>query len=303
MVAKKGLFMQLRSIKYFCDVARLGSFTAAAEENFISQSAISQQVRQLERDLGVTLVQKRGRSFELTSAGAHFAAKAPGILEDLERLSGETVDIALGNPTTLRIGYLASYDGWEVAAAIAALKRRHPYAEITALAASHDGLYEELRLRRADLVFNDKRRAFSSEYVNCPIMSCLEYIEVSEASPLAREPQVTAQKLKGITCIIIASEGQQSVEQDYYRNVLNFDCPMTFVRTLQEARMMVAADQGFLHIEARGDKGPAGTVIRRIPLVSGADGSHVSRDYFAFYPTRDANPLAPEFTEILRELF
>lgn len=54
-----------------------------------------------------------------------YDAKAPGILDDLERLRGETVDIALGSPSTLAVGYLASYDGWELAAAIAALKRRH----------------------------------------------------------------------------------------------------------------------------------------------------------------------------------
>ena len=47
--------MQLKSMALFCDVARLGSFTAAAEANFISQSAVSQQVKSLEADLGVHL--------------------------------------------------------------------------------------------------------------------------------------------------------------------------------------------------------------------------------------------------------
>lgn len=293
--------MQLRAIKYFCDVACLGSFTVAARENSVSQSAMSQQVKALEADLGVALIQKRGRSFELTAAGRHFAARAPGVLDDLERLRGETVDIALGNPTALRVGYLASYDGWEVAAAIAALKRRHPYADVTSFADTHEGLYEQLRLRRADLVFNDRRRAFSDEYVNCPLMTCVEYVEVSEASPLAHVPQVTARQLRGMTCIVVARAEQRRVEADFYRDVLNLDCEFVYAADLRQARMMVAADQGFLRLEARDADAPADGVIRRIPLAD-AEGQ-LTHDYYAFYPACDANPLAREFAEILKGLF
>lgn len=293
--------MQLRAIKYFCDIARLGSYTAAAEANYVSQSAVSQQIKALEADLGAQLVHKKGRSFELTPAGRHIAAQAPKILDELERLRGETVDIALGNPTSLNVGYLASYDGWEVAAAIAALKRRHPYAQISSFASTHEGLYEELRLRRADIVFNDKRRAFSDEYVNCPLMTCAEYIEVSEASPLAWAHETTAQQLAGMTCIAVASGDQQQVESDYYRNVLNLECEFVFAANLQEARMMVAADRGFLRLESREASTPAGTIIRRIPLVDTSGQLH--RDYYAFYPARNANPLAAEFAQILKSLF
>lgn len=293
--------MQLRAIQYFCDAARLGSFTAAAEQNYISQSAVSQQVKALEAEIGARLIHKKGRGFELTRAGQHFAAKAPAILDELERLRGETVDIALGNPTTLRVGYLASYDGWEVAAAIAALKRRHPYAQIDSFTGTHEEIYDELRLRRADVVFNDKRRAFSDEYVNEHLMTCLEYIEVSEASSFAWAQQVSAQDLAGKTCIVVAAQSQRQLEVDYYRQVLNFDCEFLFAASLQEARMMVAADQGFLRIESREAAGPAGTVIRRIPLVGAGEQLH--HDYYAFYPASDANPLAPDFAEILKSLF
>ena len=230
-----------------------------------------------------------------------YDAKAPGILDDLERLRGETVDIALGSPSTLAVGYLASYDGWELAAAIAALKRRHPYVDISAFSGSHDALYEELRQRKADLIFSDKRRVFSDEYVNRPIMSCGEYVEVSEASPLAGREQVSARDLCDLTCIIVASQGQQAIEEDYHRNTLNFECPIAFASSVREARMMVAADQGFLNLEFGGEAGLAGGVIQRIPLV-GAEGP-VRHDYYAFYPAQNANPFAGEFADILANLF
>lgn len=49
----------LKQLKYFQSVVRLGSFSAAAEENFISQSAISQQVQSLERELGFALLVRK----------------------------------------------------------------------------------------------------------------------------------------------------------------------------------------------------------------------------------------------------
>lgn len=66
----------LKQLKYFQSVVRLGSFSAAAEENFISQSAISQQVQSLERELGFALLVRKNRSFSLTPAGEYFYRKS-----------------------------------------------------------------------------------------------------------------------------------------------------------------------------------------------------------------------------------
>ena len=56
----------LKQIKYFQAVVRAGSFSEAAEQCYISQSAISQQVRALERELGVMLLKRENRRFSLT---------------------------------------------------------------------------------------------------------------------------------------------------------------------------------------------------------------------------------------------
>ena len=62
----------LRRIKYFQAVVRCHSFTEAAAECFVSQSAISQQVRSLEKELGVSLLSRENRHFSLTPAGEYF---------------------------------------------------------------------------------------------------------------------------------------------------------------------------------------------------------------------------------------
>ena len=62
----------LRQLKYFQSVVRLNSFSEAAAENYISQSAISQQLQALERELGFQLLERKNRSFRLTPAGEYF---------------------------------------------------------------------------------------------------------------------------------------------------------------------------------------------------------------------------------------
>src|SRR5512147_1594849 len=67
--------MELRQLEYFVAVAEESGFTRAAERVHISQSGVSAQVRQLERELGASLIDRSGRAATLTVAGA--AALAP----------------------------------------------------------------------------------------------------------------------------------------------------------------------------------------------------------------------------------
>ena len=96
----------LKQLKYFQSVVRLGSFSAAAEENFISQSAISQQVQSLERELGFALLVRKNRSFSLTPAGKYFYRKSLLLTADCDRMCAEAAKIAKGKAANLKIGYL-----------------------------------------------------------------------------------------------------------------------------------------------------------------------------------------------------
>ena len=103
----------LKQLKYFQSVVRLGSFSAVAEENFISQSAISQQVQSLEHELGFALLVRRNRSFSLTPAGEYFYRKSLLLTADCDRMCAEAAKIAKGEAASLKIGYLRTYAGGE----------------------------------------------------------------------------------------------------------------------------------------------------------------------------------------------
>ena len=66
--------MELRQMQYFVSIIDNNSFSIAAEENYISQSAISQQIQALEKELGYNLLIRKNRKFELTVAGEYYYA-------------------------------------------------------------------------------------------------------------------------------------------------------------------------------------------------------------------------------------
>ena len=77
--------MELRQLEYFAAVARHGGFTRAADALWITQSALSQQVRRLEAELGVALLRRTSRGAELTPAGEELLAHAEVALGELAR--------------------------------------------------------------------------------------------------------------------------------------------------------------------------------------------------------------------------
>lgn len=294
--------MLLRQLEYFCAVCRLNSFTQAAEEHFVSQSAISQQVKALEAELEVELLERKGRSFIITPAGQTLFRKGSDILSQLEDLRFEVEGIANGYATSLTIGYLNRYDGWEVQAAVAAFAARHPHIEINARGGSHDELYNMIMSGEADLVFNDQRRELSEDFVNLHLMTGYGYVEISDVDPLSKLDAVSVKDLKGKCAILIAASEMAEVERAYYRDHLNFDCEFRFVGSREEGRMLVAGNHGFMPIETRQEDGASGTIVKRIPLVD-AKGRQASQSYYAFWLKCRPNPLVEEFSEILQGLF
>lgn len=79
----------LKQLRYFQSVVRLNSFSEAAEKNFISQSAISQLIQALERELGFPLLERKNRTFALTPAGEYVYQKSLLLTADYERMRSE----------------------------------------------------------------------------------------------------------------------------------------------------------------------------------------------------------------------
>lgn len=293
--------MLLRQIKYFQTVVEKGSFTEAAEACYISQSAISQQIQSLEKEIGVKLFERKSRRFTLTPAGEHFYNKTVVLSSELERICRETVRIAHKDNAVLNIGYLKCYGGDEFHSALAEFTAKFPDVSVNVIEGNHEELYDELRFGKVDLVLNDQRRAFSDEYVNFELIRSNCFIELSNNNPLSKLGKIDISDLKNTPCILVASKGQEDTEQTYYRDVVGFQGDFLFADSLQRARMMVVSNRGVMPIEGVGSSDYFGSGIHRLPLYRNA--KQLTRNYCAFWKGDNSGFYVEEFADILKSQF
>jgi DNA-binding transcriptional LysR family regulator len=100
--------VHLETLRLYCDVVRLRSFSRGAEQNFVSQSAASQAVQQLETQLGVGLIDRTKRPFVITREGEAFYDAARGILESWEKAKTEVAAVKARVDGTVRVAAIYS---------------------------------------------------------------------------------------------------------------------------------------------------------------------------------------------------
>jgi DNA-binding transcriptional LysR family regulator len=141
----------LRQLQVFDSVARLASYTRAAEELHLTQPAVSMQVRQLEENLGVELFEQVGRRAQLTQAGEEVLRYGRGITSQLDELQQ-----VLGAIKGLRGGRLrvsaATTANYFIAHLLAVFSRRYPGIEIRLDVTNRESLLRQLSENTVDMV-------------------------------------------------------------------------------------------------------------------------------------------------------
>jgi DNA-binding transcriptional LysR family regulator len=121
--------LELRRLEYFVAVARHGQFTRAADELWVTQSALSQQVRRLEAELGVELLRRTPRGVELTAAGEELLPRAEAVLAELANARAALDRHAGATRGRVRVA-ATTIDTPGLPAALAAFHRAHPELQI-----------------------------------------------------------------------------------------------------------------------------------------------------------------------------
>ena len=141
--------MELRQLRYFVTLAEELHFGRAAEREHIVQSALSQQVQRLERELGVRLLERDTHHVSLTAAGAVFLVEARQILAHVDRAAGVARSV-VGAAETLRVGIIdSSYDS--MPQILHEVQARYPGLVIHQVEASVPGQYQLLTDGRLDV--------------------------------------------------------------------------------------------------------------------------------------------------------
>lgn len=293
--------MLLRQIQHFQAIVEENSFTEAAERCHISQSGISQSIKALEAELGVRLIERRNRGFELTEAGEFFYKRSLVITADIQQLCRETVRIAKKDAAELSLGVLSTYSGDEFSNAVALFAEQHPDVQVRITSGNHEELFVGIMDGSLDLTLSDQRRAFSDLAENLILKNSICYVEIATFNPLSKLESVSVEELKNTPCILIASPDQEEEERRYYHDIIGFNGDFIFVRSLQEARVMVVADRGVLPVEGGDNEHWFGASMKRLPLTHG--GELVRRNYCAFWRKDNPCKYTAPFAEILKSMY
>lgn len=292
--------MEIRQLKYFNSIIKNNSFTLAAEKFGISQSGISQQIKSLEKELGVKLFERQNRKFVVTEVGHYLYRKTIVLLNDIEVITRDVAKIGKRSGGSLYIAYLKSHSGFEFQQAIFKFTQKYPNVNLNVMSGTHDELCEEIKSERVDLILCDKRWASSQDYVNYHIKDVETYVVVSENSKIGDLTTVDIEDLKDFPIILIASKNQQENEQIYFRNTIGFKGVFLYVDNIQEGMMMASANQGILPL-AGNIKLNIGYSVKRIPLMK--KGKNVIQKYYAFWKKDNSGYYVEEFAEMLKREF
>ncbi len=145
--------MEIRQLEYFVEVAKNEHVSLAAENLNVAQSAVSRQVRLLEKELGIELFEREGRNVKLTIIGRLFldqALIALQAIEDSKRLVEDYLDPELG---IIRIGFPSSLANHLLPTVISAFKKEHPDVRFKLRQGSYMFLTEAIKNREVDIAF------------------------------------------------------------------------------------------------------------------------------------------------------
>jgi DNA-binding transcriptional LysR family regulator len=142
--------VELRQLEYFVAVARHRHFGRAADAAYVTQPALSQQVRRLEAELGVALLRRTSRGVELTPAGADLLARAEAILAEVSGARSAMDEHAGVVRGAVRVAATAA-DAVRLPEVIAAFHREHPGVRIALRQGSAAEALELVRSGAVDL--------------------------------------------------------------------------------------------------------------------------------------------------------
>jgi LysR family hydrogen peroxide-inducible transcriptional activator len=143
--------MQIHQLRYFCAVARMNSFTRAAQQEHIAQPSLSQQVRKLEDELGGRLFDRLGRMVRLTQLGEAFLPRAEHILRQVTDATVEIQEMAGAERGKLVIGSIPTIAPYFLPPYLASFTRKFPNIQVNVVEEITHELLDRLHKGTIDL--------------------------------------------------------------------------------------------------------------------------------------------------------
>ena len=292
--------MELRHLRYFVAVADELNFRKAAERLNVTRPALSKQIKDLEEETGLHLLERDTVSVALTDAGSVFLAEARAILSDVENAVALAREAQDGRRGELRIGSAGQIAAGFLPEALRAFRGTFPDVEVVFVEMTPPEQLEALAKNEIQLGF-----AYGRDTENVPGMSSLLMVRstfgvsISKDHPLATRRSVRLEDLAGQTVLCVGDEKHSTHRRDILamfsesgavphatRQILGFESLLT----------MIAADQGISFLPEIMDLRSTHGIVT-IPLLT--DRSRVDFTMWAVWKAEGTSLLVRNFVRLL----
>ena len=208
--------MNTQQLDYFIAVAREKNFTKAAKQCFISQTAISLQIKALEKNLGVQLLERDKHHVELTPAGKIYLKEAEEIISKLSEARRLANIASSGIAGTLTVGFIRGYEQSNISTILRNFHENNPNIAIHFLRSNMSTLYEQLENQECDIAYSLlPYYGKTPEDMNTFFLEKMPlYLTIYPGHPLENRQNCEYRDLSGEEFIIMQPEGRPQEETE-----------------------------------------------------------------------------------------
>jgi LysR family transcriptional regulator, transcription activator of glutamate synthase operon len=293
--------MDLRQLRYLVALAEEGSFTRAAESEHVAQPAVSQQIRRLEDEVGLALVERTTRRVSLTEAGELLVVRARRIMAELEAAEIELQALRGMYAGHVTLGAMHTMGPVDVSLALALFAQRHPNVQLTVREHASEEMAGMLRADELDLAFLSVTERVESHGLGLHQLVSEELVVLLPLEHrLARRKQVRMAQLADEPFISFREGARLRELLMAAGRSANFEPRVTLESNeSQRVRRLVSRGLGVAILPRSDAEGP-GADVAVAELIEPS----LSRDItLAWREGRRLSPAAAEFLELARETF
>jgi DNA-binding transcriptional LysR family regulator len=185
--------MELRQLRYFVAVAETGNISTAAKKIFLTQPALSRQIKALENEIGQCLLERRAHSVHLTPVGEGLLREARELLQHadqvLERVRGA------GRGVRLRVGYAPSLASGILSVAVENFTQAHPDAKVELFDLSTGEMLAELESNKLDIILTVASDTKTRGLTWTPLVRTTWKLAVKRKHPFANRQRITPDQM------------------------------------------------------------------------------------------------------------
>lgn len=250
--------MTFQQLLYFQSVADSLSFSKAAKECFVSQTAISRQIHQIEQEMGLRLFDRDTTHVTLTPAGRYFFQQAQQITGQLQQAVETARQIDQASTRQLLLAAPTVFEQWAAAPRLYQLRQHHPEAIISVVQGARTSLINDLVEGELDLLLALDFDMPELDGLRVDVLSTHRAMWLLPAGhPLANAPSLAPQQLQGESFIHTQeSPTAPTVARiDAYLRRLGLETmPRLQADSLSSAFLMVASGLGIMTVPSGMDK-------------------------------------------------